>query len=63
MARAGITLTELAKRLGKSVSWVSDRVAGRIELKFDEACAIRDVIGVDMPLEELFARSPIDEAS
>ena len=55
LARAGITLTELAARIGKTVSWVSDKLSGRTALSFSDACIIKDALGVDMTLEELFA--------
>ena len=56
MARAGITATVLAERLGKSVSWVSDRMTGRTALSLEDARIIRAAMNIDMSLEELFAK-------
>ena len=57
MARAGITSTELASRLDKSVSWISDRMTGRTALTLEDARKIRGAMGINMPIEKLFERA------
>lgn len=56
IARAGITRTELAKRACMSDSALSLKMSGKVKFTFDETMRIKDAIGVDLPLEELFEK-------
>ena len=47
-----------AKKLGFSARAVSEWMTGRCEPKLFTAIKVKEVLGVDMPLEELFAKEP-----
>ena len=36
-------------------------MAGRYELKISSAIKIKEILGIDMPLEELFAKAPVQK--
>ena len=57
MARKGVTATMLADHLGVRINTISDKMTGKIEtgFTFKEARDIKNFLGVDIPLEELFA--------
>lgn len=62
LARAGITLRELANRLNErgvkiALSTLSQKMNGKFQFTLDEAEAIRGVIGTDQTLEVLFERA------
>lgn len=57
IARAGITLTDLGQRIGMARTTIYDKASGRSEFSLDEALAIKEALGVDMTLEELFRRN------
>jgi len=54
MLRRGLTQNDLGKALCLCVGAVSMRLHGRTEWKFSEAVAVKEWLGVDMSLEELF---------
>lgn len=54
LSRRGITLTDLARVLGCTVSTVCMKLNGKTPLTLAEAKTIKKYIGVDLPLEELF---------
>jgi plasmid maintenance system antidote protein VapI len=54
MARRGITLGMLADQLKFTLATVSNKLNGKQPLTFNEAKQIKSILGVDMPLEELF---------
>lgn len=59
MARKNITGKDLAKAMGRSVSTISLKLNGktrRVGFTFDEASRIKEILGVDMSLDELFAQ-------
>lgn len=53
-ARRKITLKALAKELGITESTLSQKLNGAYPITLNEAKKIKQVIGADMPLEELF---------
>lgn len=57
MSRRGIILEDLAKLLNVTVPTVSMKLNGKAPLTLAEAKAIKNYIGVDIPLEELFGEA------
>lgn len=55
LARCNLTKRELASKLGCTPSTLSLKLNGKAPLSLKEAAKIKSIIGVDMPLEELFA--------
>lgn len=55
MARKGATRRDVAKVLGCSPGTVSLKLRGKAILTLPEAQAIKEFLGVDVPIEELFA--------
>ena len=51
-----LTRTAFAQKLGFHSKAVSDWMTGRSEPKLSSAIKVKEVLGVDMPLEELFAK-------
>lgn len=54
MARAGMTQTQLARELGVSMAWVSDRLRGRTIINLDELDLIAEIL--DVSIIDLFPR-------
>ncbi len=54
LARKNVTLEKLAKVLGLSVTTTSLKLNGKYPLTLKEAKAIKNYLGVDIPLEVLF---------
>lgn len=56
MARKNVTMEMLANHLGVRINTISDKMTGKIQsgFTFREAKLIKEFLGVDMPLEELF---------
>ena len=55
-----ITRTAFAQKLGFRSKTVSDWMTGRCEPKLSSAIKVKEVLGVDIPLEELFAKTARD---
>ena len=55
MARAGITRSALAEKLGITPSTLSLKLNGKSELSFGECVRIKKIIGTDIKIEQLFA--------
>lgn len=55
MARKGVTITNLAKQLGITPTTLSMKLNGKSELSLRQAFQIKRILGVDIPLETLFA--------
>lgn len=55
LARKGATLTKVAEYLGINISTLSQKYNGKSEWSFREVIAIKEFLGTNMPLEELFA--------
>ena len=60
MVRAGLTLSDLSKALGGTISTWSLKLNGRYPITLDEAKAFKKLVNSDLPLEELFEK--IEEA-
>lgn len=54
MVRADIDVPQLAERIGMKPNALYARLNGTTQLTFSEAVEIKAVLGVTMPLEELF---------
>ena len=57
-----ITRTDLAQMLGVSQTTLSDLMKGRSEPRLSTAIKVKEVLGVDMPLEELFAKATAQQS-
>lgn len=62
MARKGITNAYLAKALGMTPTTLSLKLNGKSELSLKQAVQIKTILGVDIPLETLFAKMEIEKA-
>ena len=56
-----LTRQKFAQKLGFSSNAVSAWMTGKCEPKLFTAIKVKEVLGVDMPLEELFAKSPVQQ--
>ena len=54
MARKDMKIDDLAKALGISAASASKRLSGKAKLSLKDAKEIKNALGVDIPLEELF---------
>lgn len=54
MARKGITSSNIATVLKKTKSTISLKINGKNDFTLREAVKIRDFLGVDMSIDELF---------
>ncbi len=57
-----ITRKALSRMLGGGENVVTDWLNGRYEIKLSTAIKIKEILGVDMPLEELFAKAPAQQS-
>lgn len=55
MAERGITAKALAQRTGIKYQTLVVKLRGKTDLKLEEAKKIKDAIGTQMPIEELFS--------
>lgn len=55
MIRNDMTMAKVSAILDISVSTLSDKMNGHSNFSLNEAIAIKKELGVEMPLEELFA--------
>lgn len=56
MARNRFTLAELAKEMGTNQSTLSLKMSGKRYFTLPEALLIKNLLGVDLSIEELFQR-------
>lgn len=62
IARSGLTYNEILERgkkdgrLDCTVSTLSLKINGKAEFTFNESMALRDIIGSDLPMEELYKK-------
>lgn len=56
MVRHGVSVTDIAKEIGRSDRTVRDKIKGKGEFSMPEAEAIRNAFFPEMSLEYLFAR-------
>ncbi len=54
MARVRLNRTKLSKELGVTIGTLSLKLSGKSELTLREAMKIKEILGVNMPIEELF---------
>lgn len=54
MARKNMRIKDLAMHLNEATSTISKKVNGHVDFTLKEAKAIKEILSVDMPLEELF---------
>ena len=55
LARRRMNVKDLSEQTGIGLTGLYARMRGDAELSFSEALKIKNVLGVDMSLEELFA--------
>lgn len=60
MIRKEIDVPKLAKLIGLKVGALYSRLNGSTQLTFAEAIRIKQALGVEMPLEELFEKRKED---
>lgn len=56
MARKDMTLMKLSEITCIPIQRLCNKLSGKGKLTFREAVQIKDALGVDVPLEELFAK-------
>lgn len=54
MARSRTTKTKLAINMGITLGTLSLKLSGKSDLSLREAKKIKEILGVEIPLEELF---------
>ena len=54
MARKGVTGAHLAGKLGMTPSTLSLKLNGKSDLSLNQAIRIKEILGVDIPIEVLF---------
>lgn len=57
LEKQNLTYLEISQRLGVHKSTIAQKMRGDLRLDEKTALAIRDLLGVDTPLEVLFARA------
>lgn len=53
-ARVGLTLKEMAPQLGITIGALSRKLTGKNALTLDEARKLKELVGTDLSLDELF---------
>jgi transcriptional regulator with XRE-family HTH domain len=59
IARKGLTVETLSLICGISYSSLSAKLAGRRKVSYEDALKIKNALGVDVPLETLFAEKAV----
>lgn len=54
MARRNMSITDLAEKMAQTSANLSKKLSGKVVLTLKEAKRIKEILGVDMSLEELF---------
>lgn len=54
LARAGLSKKKLAQGIGCTPSTLSMKLSGKAPITLSEAAKIKEIIGVNIPLEDLF---------
>ena len=57
IAKSKVPISTIAEKLNVSLVMVALMLIGELSVTFGEAKIIKDVIGTDVPLEELFAEA------
>ncbi len=56
LARRNMTVVDLAKLTGIRYQTLNDKLNGKFKLTLDEAKKIKEALGVDIPIEDLFEK-------
>lgn len=56
LSRKGMNLTELAEKMGITLGTLSLKMNGKSDFTYPEAVRIKQILGVDIPLEVLFEK-------
>lgn len=56
MTRRNVTAKEIAKKLGKTEGTISGKITGKTDFTMDEARQIKDILSVNITLDELFLK-------
>lgn len=54
IARQGFSLSDVAEKMGMTLSNLSKKLKGEITLSFYEAKRLKEIVKTDLPLEVLF---------
>ena len=57
VARKGMTMKELAKKIGIGESTMMQKLSGKYAFTLDEAFKIREVLEVDLSIDVLFEKA------
>lgn len=57
LARKSLTVVDLSNKTGIRYQSLVDKINGKYPLTLEEAKTIKSALEVDIPMEELFARS------
>lgn len=57
MARKSVTIKNLAESLGKREATISNKINGKSDFTLSEAKEIKEILSVEMPLDELFNKA------
>lgn len=59
LARRNLTVVDLSNMTGIRYQTLVDKINGKYPLMLDEAKKIKEALGVDIPIEELFERAKV----
>lgn len=59
LARRNLTLVDLSNKTGIRYQTLVDKINGKYPLTLDEAKRIKDALGVEISIDELFERAPV----
>jgi len=59
LARRNLTIVDLSNMTGIRYQTLVDKINGKYPMTFDEAKTIKEALGVDIPMEELFVRAKV----
>lgn len=56
LARKNLTVVDLSRMTGIRYQTLADKINGKYPLTLDEAKKIKEALGVDIPIDELFEK-------
>lgn len=59
LARRNLTIVDLSNMTGIRYQTLVDKINGKFPMTLDEAKKIKEALGVDIPIEELFERAKV----
>ena len=59
LARRNLTIVDLSNMTGIRYQTLVDKINGKFPMTLDEAKKIKEALGVDIPMEELFKRAKV----